>query len=81
MKRWQFYREKKTGDYVMARTKSRRPERHNLLDVVGPEDDNRIDTVKRDMATQAFLDVDCDPVAEQDVPAEWHKALTEAAGC
>lgn len=81
MSKWNFYKEKKTGDYVMARDKSRRPKRHNLIDVVGPIEDNRMDTIEFDMATQSFLKVDCVPVDESDVPEEWKTALRQAAGC
>lgn len=75
---WKYYREKRTGDFVLARDRSRRPKRLNLIDVAGPADDGDLSSIGMDMATEDFLRLDCEPVLEQDVPEDWRRALRKA---
>ncbi|NIR28724.1 MAG: hypothetical protein GWN84_05290 [Gammaproteobacteria bacterium] len=77
---WKYYKEKSEPGYLMAKTMSRKPRRHNLLDAVAADEPGDVRTVQYDMVTPQYLQIDCEPVDERDVPEDWKRALREAAG-
>lgn len=76
MQTWQFYKEKSTGDFLVARpSKPTNGSKLNLFEVIGPSKPRRIRSLNYDVASGAYLKLDCTPVPAKDVPPDWYEAL------